>query len=200
MTLDSGVPYVTTWTTEQPLPTEVIARPGSGIAYADETLGDRDGNGVLWQRMASRPGRGRPEFGKVHPLRQRRAMRRLLCGICAGPPDRTEQGVLWLVRDFRNDWPGWPERMAATEPPVCLPCARRSVRVCPALRLGAVAVRVGRSAVAGVYGVRYQAGNPLPIAVADAVVAFDDPAIGWVCAAQLVRELRDCTVLDWEAV
>jgi hypothetical protein len=196
----TGVPYITPWSTERELPTTVIERPGSGIGYLDETLADRDEHGVLWQRVPSRPGRGRPEFGKIHPLRQRRAMRRLLCGICAGPPDRTGEGVLWLVRDYRGDWPGWPEGMAATEPPVCLSCARRSVRACPALRQGWAAVRVGRCPVAGVYGAQYQAGSPLPVAVADATVAFEDPAIGWLRAAQLVRELHDCVLLPGNAL
>jgi hypothetical protein len=95
----SVVPYVTEWSEEQKPPFVVVERPGMGIAYADESLVDRDSNGVLWFRMASRPGIGRPVFGKVHPLRQRRAMRRLLCQVCAGPADRTDDGVLWLMRD-----------------------------------------------------------------------------------------------------
>jgi hypothetical protein len=186
------VPYITTWSAEQLIPATVVEHPWSGIAYADETLGDRDNNGVLWRRVPSRPGRGRPQFGKVHPLRQRRAMRRLLCGVCGGPPDRTDAGILWLIRDYRDDWPGWPEGMAATEPPVCLPCAEISIRACPALRKGHVPVRVGQSAVVGVYGIRYQAGQ----GVDDAIVAFDDPAIRWTCAAQLVRELRGSTIVS----
>jgi hypothetical protein len=190
------VPYITTWSTEQPIATTLIERPWSGIGYADEILGDRDENGVLWQRMTSAPGQGRPLFGKVHPLRQRRAMRRLLCGVCGGPPDRTDAGVLWLLRDYRDDWPGWPERMAAVEPPVCLPCARVSVRACPALRRGHVAVRVGRSTVEGVYGIRYHVGQPFPASADDAVVTFDDPAIRWTRASQLVRELTDCTIVS----
>ncbi|HEV2781829.1 MAG TPA: hypothetical protein VGX25_20780 [Actinophytocola sp.] len=185
------VPYITTWSAELPAPTTVIERPW-GIGYLDETLGDRDEHGVLWPRMPSRPGHGRPQYGKVHPLRQRRAMRRLLCGICAGPPDRTEDGVLWLVMDYRDDWPGWPEGMGVTEPPVCLPCARLSVRACPALRRGYVAVRVRHSFVGGVYGVRYHRGR----AVEDTLVAFDDPAIRWTRAAQLVRELSGCTIVS----
>jgi hypothetical protein len=72
------------------------------------------------------------------------AQMRLLCGICAGSSDRNEQGVLWLVRDVHDDWPGWPEHMAVTEPPVCLPCAQLSIRVCPSLRMGFVAIRAGR--------------------------------------------------------
>lgn len=188
------VPYVTTWSTERPSPARVVTHPRFGIAYADETMGDRDGNGVLWPRMPSRPGHGRPEFGKVHPLRQRRAMRRLLCQVCAGPADRTGLGVLWMLRDFRADWPGWPERMAAIEPPVCLPCAHTSIRACPSLREGYVTVRVRESTVSGVYGVRYQPGTLAP--VEDATLAFDDPDIRWVRAAQLVRELRGCAIVD----
>lgn len=184
------VPYITTWSDEQPMPATVIEKPGRGIAYADETLLDRDANGVLWPRVPSSPGKGRPLFGKVHPIRQRRAMRRLLCGVCGGPPDRTEVGILWLVSDYRGDWPGWPEGMAATEPPVCLVCARYSMRVCPALREGHALIRVGDSSVVGVYGIRYQGGQ----GVDDAIVAFDDPAIRWTRAAQLVRELRNCTI------
>lgn len=186
------VPYITTWSEEKLLPTTIVEHPGAGIAYADETLTDRDKYGVLWQRMPSRPGHGRPQFGKVHSLRQRRAMNRLLCGVCGGPPDQTDQGTLWLITDFRDDWPDWPEGMAAIEPPVCLPCARLAARACPALRKGHATVRVGQSTVAGVYGIRYQPGHEAD----DAIVTFKNPTIRWTCAAQLVRELRDCTIVN----
>jgi len=170
----------------------VIARR-SGIGYMDETLTDRDDKGVPWTRIASRLGHGRPMFGKIHSLRQRRVMSRLLCQICAEPADRNDQGVLWLLNDTHEDWPNWPEGMGCTEPPVCLPCARVSVRACPSLRKGWVAVRVGRSEVSGVYGARYRPGDPFPVAVVDALLPFDDPAIRWTRANQLVRELHDCT-------
>jgi hypothetical protein len=103
---------------------------------------------------------------------------------------------LWLLRDYRDDWPDWPNGMGATEPPVCLRCARYSVRACPELRKGWVAVRVGHSVVAGVYGVRYQAATPRPVVVDDVTVAFGDPAIRWTVAGQLVREIRECVVVD----
>src|SRR5690349_16017407 len=94
------VPYTTRWSAERKLQTPVIARPGgTGIAFADEILSDRDRHGALWQRMPSRPGHGRPEFGKVHSGRQRRAMRNLLCQVCAGPADRDDRGTLWLLPD-----------------------------------------------------------------------------------------------------
>jgi hypothetical protein len=190
------VPYITAWSTEQDLPATVIERRGFGIAYADETSIDRDGHGVLWYRSPSRPGQGRPEFGQVHSLRQRRAMRRLLCQVCAGAADKTADGVLWLLRDYRDDWANWPEGMGVTEPPVCLPCVRMSVRLCPALRKGATAVRVRHCPVSGVQGVLYQSNGVSPVAVGDSAVAFEDPAIRWVRAMNLVRELRGCIVIS----
>jgi hypothetical protein len=190
------VPYIVSWSDEKNMPTVVVEHPWAGIAYADETLADRDERGVLWTRIASRPGKGRPLFGEIHSLRQRKVMRRLLCGICGGQPDRNDQGVLWLLRDFRDDWPNWPEHMASREPPVCLPCAHQSVQLCPSLRKGYVAVRVGHSEVSGVYGIRYRAGKPFPVTVDDAIVTFDDPDIHWTRAHQLVRELLECTIVD----
>jgi hypothetical protein len=49
---------------------------------------------VLWQRTALGWQGGRPEFGRVHPLRQRRAMLRLLFQVCGGPADQMDNGVL----------------------------------------------------------------------------------------------------------
>jgi hypothetical protein len=190
------VPYIVSWSAEHMSDVTVIERPGGGIGYLGETLVDRDERGVLWRPMLSLRGQGRPEFGKVHPLRQRHAQIRLLCGICAGPADRNEQGVLWLVRDFRDDWPGWPEGMAVTEPPICLPCARLSIRVCPSLRKGFVALRASQSRIAGVAGIVYRAAKPHPVPVCEDVVAFEDPAIRWTEAAHLLRELTQCTTVE----
>ncbi|ANZ36956.1 hypothetical protein BBK82_13615 [Lentzea guizhouensis] len=188
-------PYITTWSAEQEIPSRVVERPGYGVGYADELLGDRDAHGVLWQRPAVRHEAGRPEFGKVHPLRQRRAMRKLLCQVCAGPANQNDDGVLWLLRDFQGDWPNWPEGMACTEPPVCVPCVAISLRLCPALRRGAVAVRVRASEVAGVRGALYRRGVFGPVAAQDVNLAYDDPSIRWVVASALIRELRGCTLV-----
>nr|CEL15905.1 conserved hypothetical protein [Kibdelosporangium sp. MJ126-NF4]CTQ93830.1 conserved hypothetical protein [Kibdelosporangium sp. MJ126-NF4] len=62
-------------------------------------------------------------------------MRRLLCQVCGGPADRTADGVLWLLKDHRGDWVDWPDSMAVSEPPVCVPCVRMSARRYPALRV-----------------------------------------------------------------
>jgi hypothetical protein len=191
-----AIPYIATWSGEHNLNPAVIMRGGSGIGYADETLLDRDDRGTLWTRMPSRPGHGRPDLGQVHSLRQRRTMRRLLCQVCAQPADRNEQGVLWLLRDHREDWPDWPEGMANTYPPLCLPCARASVRLCPVLRPAWVAVRARRFPLTGVMGVRYTPSDRFPVPTAATVVAYDDPAIRWTRAAQQVRSLHDCTIVS----
>lgn len=187
------VPYITVWSGEPTPDPQVIGRGRSGIGYSDETLVDRDDRDVLWTRRPSHPTYGRPQYRLVHPLRQRRAMRRLICQVCAQPADRNEHGVLWLLRDHREDWPNWPEGIANTYPPVCLPCARLSIRQCPALRDGHVAIRARRFPLSGVYGLRYVPARPFPVPVEDVVVGYDDPAVRWVLAAQLVRSLFDCT-------
>lgn len=194
-------PYVSAWSEEKDPPSMVIERRGQGIAYLDETVIDRDSRGALWLRSSSRPGHGQPQFAKVHPLRQRRAMRQLLCNVCARPADRTDEGVLWLLKDHRDDWPGWPENMAVNEPPVCVPCARLASRLCPALRGGAVAIRARRAPIAGVHGTVYRSsGGLMPVAMEEKCITYDDPAIRWVRAVKLVRELHDCTIVPLEDV
>jgi hypothetical protein len=193
------VPYIAAWSGEEQLSTQIVGRGLSGIGFADETVADRDERDVLWTRIPSQPGEGRPLYGKVHSLRQRRAMRRLFCQICAQPADRNEQGVLWLLLDHREDWPGWPEEMANSYPPVCLPCARLSIRTCPMLRRGYVAVRTRRAPLSGVCGVRYLPTRPFPVPVDGAVVGYNDPAIRWTCAAQQIRSLRGCTIVTLDS-
>jgi hypothetical protein len=194
------VPYVTSWSAEQDLPSQVIYRPGGGIAYADEIATDRDVHGVLWTRAFSRPHRGRPEFGKVHSLRQRRAMRRLLCQVCGGPADRAGDGVLWLLPDHRADWTAWPDGMANVEPPICLHCAGISLRLCPRLRRGAAVVRAREYPIVGVRGTLYERGPMAPVARKEAVLDYEDPAINWIRAVGLIRQLRRCTLFPPEEV
>lgn len=191
-------PYITAWSAEQDLPYKLVERPGCGVGYVDELLTDRDARGVLWQRSSVRPQVGRPEFGRVHPLRQRRAMLRLRCQVCSSPADQTDDGVLWLLRDYRDDWRGWPEGMASVEPPVCVPCVAVALKLCPALRRGAVAVRVGEFPVVGVRGALYRSGLFGPVAVEAVNVSYDDPVVRWVVASALVRELQDCTLVPIE--
>jgi len=187
-------PYITAWSVEQDLPCVLIERPDHRIGYANELLSDRDRHGVLWRQTALRPHVGRPEFARVHPLRQRRAMELLLCQVCGGPADQTDDGVLWLQRDHRDDWPRRPEGMASVEPPVCLPCVPVAMRLCPALRRGAVTVRVRKCPIVGVRGVLYRESVLFPSAATAGNFTYHDPAVRRVVASALIRELRDCTV------
>jgi len=186
------VPYIASWSGEEAFPVEIVAR-AEGIAYADETLLDRDDHGVLWSRVPSRPGTGEPRYNTVHPLRQRRAMRRLLCQVCAGPADENEHGTLWLLRDHREDWADWPEGMGNAHPPLCLRCAHISVKACPWLTPGFVAIRA-RSTITGVSGELFRPGHSGP-EFATMTIAYRHSTRRWMQARQLVRTLHDCTLV-----
>jgi hypothetical protein len=196
----SVVPYIGAWTGEANCPTYVVRRPDKGIGYTDETLLDRDEWGVLWTRIGSRVGVGNPLFKKLHPVRQRRAMRRLLCQVCAQPADHTEEGSLWLVpADERNSG---PEGMTTIQSPLCVGCARISVRMCPALRTGAMAVRA-HSWVRGVNGVVFEPAGRYPgLSVTDRgeVIAYGDPEVAWVQAVLLARSLYDAAIVDLDGI
>ncbi|WP_328916742.1 MULTISPECIES: hypothetical protein [unclassified Streptomyces] len=189
------VPYIAQWSGEvRPGPRVVARRRGAGIGYADEKPYDRDSDSVLWARVPSMPGRGRPEYGQVHALRQRRAMGELLCQVCGGPADRDGDGVLWLLGEDPADPASWPSDLLTTHPPLCVPCAAASVRACPHLRGQYAVLRVRRFALAGVRGVLYAPGRPEPLTVDTVGVAFDDPRIAWVRAGQLIMRLHDFTL------
>ena len=193
-----NVPYIAAWSAEKPLRPVVLTDRRGRVSYADEVGGDRDSMGVLWARVGLRQGQGEPQLGRVHPLRQRRVMRRLLCQVCAGPADRNEQGVLWLLSDQAGDspdWPDWPEDTGATHPPVCLPCARRASRACPHLRRGYVALRVRDCPISGVYGALYRPRANPAAPVDDALLDYADFSTRYLVASQLVRKLRGCTIV-----
>lgn len=189
------VPYVVRWSGEREgvLPV-VVRRDRSGIGYADERSFDRDERGVLWSRTPSQPGRGRAEFGKAHSLRQRLCMAGLRCQICGGPADRTAAGVLWVVDGRPGDLMTGREDTA--HPPVCRPCARRSVRACPHLDGNHTAIRVRTFVPRGVSGVLYAPARSGPQVVDAVTVPFTDPRLPWVRAHQLVMRLADFTPVD----
>lgn len=192
------VPFVSAWSGEQQLAREVIYSGQGGIAYADETPEDRDQHGVLWNSRALAHGNGRPEYGDIHPERQRIAMQHLLCQVCGRAADRDRRGVLWVVEDHRGEWDGWPEGLMTTHPPLCVPCARKAVELCPHLVDSSIAVRVADSDACAVYGRIWSSsafGRPVRTAVKE-VVAFGSPAARWVLAGQLVRSLHGCTFVD----
>ena len=123
-------------------------------------------------------------------------MSELRCQVCAEPADRTPGGVLWLLRDFRDDWLGWPELMGSVEPPICRSCVAISLRRCPALQRGAVAVRAREFPVVGVRGTLYRK-TALGLAPAGITnLPYGDPNARWLVAVALIRELRNCTFVS----
>ncbi|MBM9510463.1 hypothetical protein ITX44_39060 [Streptomyces sp. KK5PA1] len=189
------MPYVVRWSGEQDGAVPVVVRRDRrGIGYGDERAFDRDERGVLWSRTPSEPGRGRPEFGKVHSLRQRLAMAGLRCQVCGGPADRTADGALWLI-DARDD-ELLSEREETFHPPLCRPCAHRSVRACPHLRSGVIPVRVRAFAPSGVSGVLYAPAGLTAQPVETGTFRFGDPRLPWVRAHQLLMQLADFFVVD----
>jgi hypothetical protein len=195
------VPFIAAWSGEPRHRRTIVYSGRGGIGFADETPEDRDQYGVLWLGRALAQGTGRPQYGDVHPARQRVAMEHLLCQVCGRPAARDRRGWLWLLEDARGDWRGWPNDLLTTHPPVCLPCAGEAVRMCPHLIDRSVAVRVRDSQVCAVYG-RIWASSAFgyPVRTENrGVVAYSSPAARWVLAAQLVRSLHGCTIVDLAA-
>ncbi|MFF8847977.1 hypothetical protein ACF08N_35610 [Streptomyces sp. NPDC015127] len=188
------VPYIAAWSNERVITPRLrrrVIRGGSCLSYRDETPYDRDLSGALWVRQAIAPGRGRADFASVHALRQRQASSRLRCQVCgtdtlAASPAR----LLFVLRDT-----GQPiaEGELTTAPPVCIPCARISVRHCPNLRTGHVAAWVARPHLWGVAGVLYDPATvrPLhrPMTSPLDQVAYDDARIRWTLASRHVNAL-----------
>ncbi|MBT2491604.1 hypothetical protein J7E96_24365 [Streptomyces sp. ISL-96] len=157
-------------------------------------------HGVLWGRCSQSIGPGRlpeglPRWKMIHPARQRETMAMLRCQVCVGPA-KTDAGTLFLetATGYRS---GWPPRTA--QPPVCLEHAHLAAERCPHLvRNGHVALMVRKSPLYGVIGTPYMYGLDGVQALAgdDAPVPYGDPGLWWFLASQLVRELRDYTVVN----
>lgn len=189
----SVIPVITARSNEQPVKSALIARPRLGLAYRDEVDADRDDDYALWPRMRNIPGSRRPEFTRVHPLRQRELMREMLCQVCRKEAAHDARGWLFLLPDARGDWPGWPEKMANGHPPLCEECVEPVAEFCPHLASG-LAVRVKRPVLHGVYGTEYRLSTNGPVAIGPRTVSYEDPALAWVLAAQMVRILNGCSI------
>lgn len=197
------VPYIGSWTGERRCSVQLGWRAGR-LAYADEIPIDRDEWGVLWERRTGRIGHGRPLFIDVHPLRQRRVMARLLCQVCAQAAHHTEKGSLWLLPGDRAETFDSTEDLIIDHPPLCVQCARTSVRLCPAMRPHYLAVRA-HSEVYGATGLVYRPLTQPPWMETDKdatgkTVPLDHPAIAGIQATQLARRLFNVTVTDLDTL
>ncbi|MFE3558715.1 hypothetical protein ACFXKW_28225 [Streptomyces sp. NPDC059193] len=203
-------PFISSRSTERSLPGILVIRPGldQGLGYADEVdrdegEQDRDRDGGLWARVSTDlSGTGTVENAIPHPYRQRALMDRLLCQVCAGSPKHDARGgFLFVVPDGPRDRSAagadWAERALEATPPVCLADAEQSATGCP--RLGRVtALWVRRPVLYGVTGIGYRlrsgALHPFKTTVP---VSYEDPALAWTVAHQMVRRLEEVTV-DWD--
>lgn len=134
-------------------------------------------------------------------------MRKLLCHVCGNPADRNEQGVLWLLDNTtENCPPSWPEEEITVHPPLCLGCAAKAIEQCPELyKKGFTAIRVRDPQPYGYLGRLYARDpsmphSPFPILAKEReIVAFEDPRLPWLQAAQSAMCLVGCTVVDLNA-
>lgn len=202
------VPYVARWSGE------VVDVPygldGAGIRYADETLGDRDSLGVLWQRELTNRD-GEPDFGEMHTGRQRRCMRGPVCQVCGEPI--VEPSTPWLIP--ASEWSvgplTYPEHLRGRRftwtPPTCSDCVPVALRQCPALRqpdVGWIHVEATDWHVAGVYGEQAWLGRvdgaPTVMREPRGTVIFDDPETDRMRPLTLAKgsivELVDWAVIE----
>ncbi|MFJ6752228.1 DUF5999 family protein [Streptomyces sp. NPDC091266] len=189
-----GVPWIATWDSERSSTVLLEATPGMGLRWFNEGPGDRDKRGGLWARKTQRIGQGKAEYAGIHPRRQPAAMEYLLCQVCGNTSSVTPEGALWL----EPITPGDPLLPYSTHPPACLPCAIESRDRCKRiLRTGAHVARVANPRPWGVLGTRYEidaSGRLVPGEPAQ--VGYDDPAVSWVLASQMVMYLDGMTEVD----
>jgi hypothetical protein len=198
------VPYITAREEED---SELLAAlrasfAGDGCArlgYWDETPQDRGPRGELWGRCSQNIGpdrlpQGRPRWRMVHPARQRETMMKLRCQVCVGPA-RVRGAHLFLDTGPRLT-PG--RRFLTAHPPLCLTHAAAAVEQCPNLRKCHTALLVHRAPLHGVIGTPYQwsASGLQALPGDDQPLPYTSPLLPWFLASQLVREIREHTVVD----
>lgn len=198
------VPYVAPWSAEHNLPGQIVRKTGiggTGIGYADEQHHDRR-MGFLWARVSLARGKGTPDLGGMHSLRQRRAISHMLCGVCGASTfdedfARWNERHLYVARATQGRPIAEGERTAMA--PVCRACATESVNACPHLRNGWTAALVSYAQGWGVAGITLDSRTlePLPLPEKGLhVVANDDPAARWTIAMQMVTTLHRVTPVN----
>jgi hypothetical protein len=200
------VPHITAWSSERVPPQPLTVRPipggGEGLGFPDEVSHIDRQHGALWVRVPAAR-RGEPEYQNVHALRQRQAMRRLLCQVCGGPAQvRPDGRVLFLVASAGGTPITEGERTEA--PPVHAVCARLAVEHCPPLRRqGWAAALVAGAPVWGVAGVIYHplSLQPMNDGKSHDVPLTDQQLLRWTLATRLVVALEGVTpVTDLDAL
>ncbi|MFD7663517.1 hypothetical protein [Streptomyces sp. NPDC059788] len=193
------VPYIALRTGEGPatkeLKLELRSADTWGLAYADETPGDRDSLDVLWRRYhqtrdhAGRP-TGAPVAGRVHPDRLRETMSHLTCAVCNRPASQTTDGYLFLEPS------GEPvEGRLTAWPPVCTDHVIAYAHIRPDLRHGYTVIRSADPNLYGVRGRRLRlAGTAFETVDPDTELPYEEAQERWIIAEKLLRQLKHTTV------
>lgn len=196
------VPYIAAWSKEREtdvasgdlvLRTELLTGRVR-LRYRDEQAGDRDRHGVLWHRVAWAPGAGRPLFADVHTVRQRHALSRARCQICAGPGELWMTPALLWDAHLADHAPGTP--YPTSDPPLCRACANLAVRFCPELARGHVPLAPRAWAITAVRGqiadsVGGGFGHPRVLDLPTATATPDRDPLHLMLAKGLVATLYD---------
>ncbi|MER5304614.1 hypothetical protein ABT039_34820 [Streptomyces lasiicapitis] len=201
--MSAVIPYVAARTTDRggfesdlAVTFDPFGRPR--LSYRDERPSDRDEHGNLWVRVYQGPGKSRVLYDAMHPDRQRECMEQMRCQVCREPADYDEQG--WLFIDWqREDSPAtWPEGSRTSMPPLCIQCARISVKLCPFLRRAEyVVLRVREPNVYGVSGALYTLTvKGWRSTELDQLSAHSKPPLPGMLASRIFRELRGVTVVE----
>ncbi|WP_282795210.1 hypothetical protein [Streptomyces sp. CC224B] len=138
---------------------------------------------------------GEPRWRLVHPVRQREAMLRGLCQVCARPA-RTELGFVFLAGP--GDYAPHDTVVTACQPPVCPPHAAVAAALCPHLAGDPVVFLAASCPLYGVLGTPYEfdAGELQALPSEGRPVPYGDPRLDWFLASQLARRLRTFTRID----
>ncbi|WP_063728816.1 hypothetical protein [Streptomyces sp. RTd22] len=193
------VPYISSWSAETACIPSVVRKFGNMgpfLAYADETAYDRGQHGALWVRQPLARGKGHPLMDSVHALRQRQAMRHMLCQVCRTPAvEASPERQIFLLK--AADGP-LVDGTRTTAPPVCSSCAPLATDSCPRLSTGGhVAAWVERAEPWGVAGVLYDPETLRPVHDEGLVrVAHGSEEFRWVIAHREVVILHGCTAVD----
>lgn len=192
-------PYVVPWTGETVSHPDIVIT-SAGVEYADplqdELHRDLD---TLWEQCGGNA-TGRPAYAaEFHPARQKITMEGLLCAGCKAPAARDVRGMAWVL-PLLDDVPprGW-EGVHTVIPPMCKACAEGAPQWCPPLRDGHVELRVREAEQIGVRGTLYPRPGEHGVPDHDALVLYDSPDLPFVVARQVVRELRQTTVVAFVA-
>ncbi|WP_435643343.1 hypothetical protein ACR9VJ_18015 [Streptomyces sp. H49] len=193
------VPYIAGYSLERAATPKLCEDTVRGrLAFKGETPHDRDTFGTLWVRptIVSRARRGRPLLKTIHPYRQRRAMRDMLCQVCARPPAIPEGPHLFLgassVGPIR-------EGELTPSPPVCVVCAGIAVQLCRPLQGGRfTAAWVQHAPFWGVIGDTYAPGT-LDLVDRQCRIQYGTREADWTVASWSVAELQGVTPADLDA-